>query len=518
MIRDLLDSEGAVDLEADVAIVGAGTAGLVMAERLARAGRRIAVLEAGGRRQESDTHELNEVEQLGDVYSGAAVGRFRCLGGTSTRWGGAMLPFLPIDMEENGLPWSQPWPVAHEELMRHMSELEALFDLPSGPFEVPDRLPAADPDRFLPRMAKWPSFARRNVAALLDRRLASDDRIDVRLNAVVTDFELAADGRMQALKAQAPGGRSLRVQARQVVIAAGAIESTRLLLLLDRQQENRIWAPRQVIGRYLHDHLAAHSAALDPRDRHRLGALCGFRFEGSGMRNLRFEVAPQERRRAALPGGFVQIAFTSPERSGFDALRDIYRNAQRRRPPAAADLLLLARNAPWFANAAWARFVQKRLLVPPAALFELNVVVEQEPHRDNRIMLSADRADCFGQPLAAIDWRVRDADVANHARLFERFAAHWEQAGLDRIATMAPFSGEKVRAEMVAGGGTYHPGGTLRMAANGADGVVDANLVAFDIPNLSVVSTAVFPNGGAANPTFMLLLFALRAAERIARL
>src|SRR5260370_19442965 len=99
MIRDLAGIPASFQETAtDVLVIGAGIAGLLVATRLARAGRRVLVAESGGLKQIDETHPLNEVEQLGDIYSGVDHGRFRCLGGTSTRWGGAMLPFHPADL------------------------------------------------------------------------------------------------------------------------------------------------------------------------------------------------------------------------------------------------------------------------------------------------------------------------------------------------------------------------------------------------------------------------------------
>lgn len=53
------------------------------------------------------------------------------------------------------------------------------------------------------------------------------------------------------------------------------------------------------------------------------------------------------------------------------------------------------------------------------------------------------------------------------------------------------------------------------MGRSVSTGVVDGDLRAFRVPNLTVVSTSCFPSGGSANPTFMLMAFALRAADRI---
>ena len=54
------------------------------------------------------------------------------------------------------------------------------------------------------------------------------------------------------------------------------------------------------------------------------------------------------------------------------------------------------------------------------------------------------------------------------------------------------------------------------MGLSKASGVVDRDLKTFSIDNLYVVSTSTFPSGGCANPTFMLMALALRAADHIA--
>jgi choline dehydrogenase-like flavoprotein len=58
-----------------------------------------------------------------------------------------------------------------------------------------------------------------------------------------------------------------------------------------------------------------------------------------------------------------------------------------------------------------------------------------------------------------------------------------------------------------------HQIGTIRMGTNRNDGVVDKNLRAFDSANLFVVSTAVLPTSGQANPTLTAIALAMRLAE-----
>jgi choline dehydrogenase-like flavoprotein len=157
-------------LEADVLVIGAGIAGLLLATRLASAGKRVVVLESGGERQEGEIHPLNQVVHLRSIYSGAANGRFRCLGGPSTRWGGAMIPFLATDLADG------KWPIAHSDLMAYLPEVERLFALPASSYALRDLTRRVDgqPPSHIARLASWPAFRRRNVATLFDAKLRAE--------------------------------------------------------------------------------------------------------------------------------------------------------------------------------------------------------------------------------------------------------------------------------------------------------------------------------------------------------
>lgn len=519
MIRDLeAAGQPAGAISCDVAIVGAGVAGTIMACDLARRGIDTIVLESGGMTQVSDVHPLNRVVQAGDPYRGAEYGRFRCLGGTSTRWGGALLPFLEDDLLADATPGrSEAWPVRLDDLLPHLPEAERIFSLPPGPYELLNDVSMPVDATFRPRAAKWPAFRRRNVARALGPELHSPSGPEVWLNANVTRLRLGDSGRLSTLEAVGPSGSRITVLPKIAVIAAGAIESTRLLLKMDADYGERPFGSRSVIGRNFHDHLSAVVASVRVRDRRQLDRLVGFHFDPPGMRNLRFELAGPERRRRALPGAFAHVAFTTEGRNGFKALRDIYRSAQRGRPPAGLDLALLAADSGWLLRAAWTRWAERRVLPPDRARYEVHVVTEQIPKATNRISLSDHESDAYGVPLAEIHWRVSEEDARNTAGVRNAFAAFWASTSLAQLGEIECQADCSLNAALASGGGIYHPGGSLRMSTTAQTGVLDAALRTFAVPNLRVVSTAAFPSGGAANPTMMLILFALRASADISR-
>lgn len=514
-MRDLQSNPDPVTrLHAGVVVIGAGIAGLLLATRLVRLGIRVVVLESGGEGAMTADDPLNYVEQVGQPYRGATEGRMRGLGGTSRLWGGAMLPFLPCDMGAHTAGWPVEWPVSYSEVEASFGEIERTFALPAGSYETPETENGVDGD-FIARSAKWPAFRLRNVVTVLQDYL-DDLLIEIWLNATVTEFVLGEDGRIARVSALSPSGNRLDVDSDMVVVAAGAIESTRLLLLLDARHDERIFTPDGQLGHAFFDHLATSAARVTPSDHCRLNRSFGIKFEQGGMRDRRLEPSPAFRRKHRLPAAFVHVAAISDAPSAFSALRDVYRSRQSRSGVTLRQMRNVARDLPWLAHAAYWRFRYGRLLYPRNASLELILVTEQHPNPTNTIKLSRTARDAFGVPRARIDWRASDVDMQAFAALQSYLCAYWNSSELASLGSIAPTPRELWESRLQADSDVFHPGGTTRMGRTVSSGVVDGELRAFRVPNLTVVSTSCFPTAGGANPTFMLMAFALRAAVRIA--
>lgn len=506
MIEDLIGG-GHKSATTGLVVIGAGTVGLVVAAGLAREGLSVICLESGSWSQVTDEHQLNEVVHTRSIYAGAAHGRFRCIGGTSTRWGGALIPFLARDVEDAG------WPVSHASTLKYVGAVEKLFGLPDGPYEFGESLDCVGGTDHIARLAKWPPFKKRNVFNLLSAELQAKTGPRILLNATATDFKVS-DGRVGQIVARAPDGSSITVEAGEVILAAGAIESTRLLLLLDQQNAGCINGKYDQIGRYFHDHLSVAVAKLEVADRNLLNRFAGFRFDrGGSMRNLRFELSEHGAVRQRAPRCFAHIALSGTENTGFDALRDLFRLTQRRRMPPWTIWTRLAASTPWLIRAAWWRYVESRLLYPDRAEIQVHMVIEQEPRPDNRLTLSADKVDSFGQPLAQIEWSVSDKDIQSLHRAVDVFEETWNSSKLAQMARFCRKPADEIARGLAHGGGIYHPGGSTRMGTSPVSGVVDEHLKVFGLSNTRVVSTSVLPTGGGSNPTMMLLMLGLRCVN-----
>jgi choline dehydrogenase-like flavoprotein len=523
MIVDLAAQEGGQSRDADVVIVGAGIAGLLLANRLREANLRTIVLESGEREQRSENHELNRVVDLADPYLGAVRGRARCLGGTSTRWGGALIPLLPSDLAARPYLNLPAWPIRMEEIEPYLPQVEALFGLDSGSYDerfVIDTgagayVPIGDED-FNARFAKWPTFKLRNLATLFGRQLEHDRGLEIWINATAAGFDRDPDnGRIRAVTARHQSGKSMVVTAREVVICAGAIETTRLLLLLDRQSGGA--SDREsVLGKHFFDHISTILARIRADDVNKLNRMAGFRFVGRTMRSFRLELSPSAQRRERVASAFGHISFKAARRTGFDALRDLMRSRQKTGGFDVALLLAVLKDTPYLAQAGIWRFLRNQLYWPAPAEYELQVAAEQLPREQNRITLSSG-VDRLGMPLAALAWRVVQSDLAVFDAFQRCFGSYWTRQNLSRIGEIEWVwkPGREPTADLFRGSDIYHPGGSTRMADNARGGVVDRDLRSFTSANLWVSSTSVFPSGGSANPTLTLMLLTLRLADRL---
>lgn len=500
-----------------VLVIGAGIAGLLVASRLRQRGIRTVVVESGSDVRGPDPHPLNEAVLDGQPYQGARRGRQRGLGGTSAVWGGALLPFLPCDLDSHTAGWPVDWPVTYRELEAEFGEIERLFQLQSGPCEVEEAPTAHEADQhFVVRSAKWPAFRLRNVARVLASAIRSQG-LEVWLEATATRFQLDEQGHLLKITAASQSGAELEIEAEEVVIAAGAIESTRLLLLLDAQHGKRVFASQDQLGRYFCDHLSSAAAVVLPTNQVKLNETFGLRFvEGGGMRDLRLEPSPSLRRQLRLPGAFAHVTAPTSGESGFSALRKTYRDLQSNSFVQWRTVGALSRDMGWLLQAVLWRFAKRRLLYPRNSSFELVAVIEQMPNPNNRISLADNRHDVYGNPLAKITWRTSEEDFATFRTIQQALCSWWPHSRFAKLGRLQAMPESVWGDRLHQGCDIFHPSGTTRMGRSAATGIVDANLRTFRVPNLHVVSTSTFPSSGGANPTFMLMAFALRAANRLA--
>jgi len=506
-------------IEAELCIIGAGPAGLVVGAELAARGRDVVLLESGGGRNDSGAQALNDGELVGDSYAGLRSTRRRGVGGTALLWntatpGGAGAKYVPLD------PWDfaarhaeapDGWPISYDDLepfyarAQRCCGLGALaYDASAWATQPTDTRGAGArlaPGACVPLPASGGDVVSRvyqmgGRAALLDPLLATLRRsATARLitGASVVRLEVTRAGGV--LTVARDGGDRWTVRARRVVLAAGAVENARLLLLnaaSGRGIEDRSgW-----LGRGFMEH---------PRDR----ALTLHLSAGATHRDLAFYDAHRGGDGTTIVGRLALSASAAGDASDGALLNASATLLPILRPGRARLRAALGQRAGVLGR--WLPAPGHGWSTHPAAErafagFTVLLNVEQPPHRDNAIVLGG-RRDAFGTPLPVLHWRWHAEDQARLERLRRVMAGALERAGVGRVSI----------ADAAPDPNAHHHAGTTRMHVDARRGVVDADCRVHGTESLFVAGASCFPTAGFANPVLTVVAMALRLADHLDR-
>ena len=525
----------------DICIAGSGPVGMAMAMELDALGRDVLVLESGGRDLDPGRSEDSRA-LLADARTHAPmeIATCRAFGGTSWTWGGRSVALDDIDLEPRSWVPHSDWPIAHDDLRPWYPKACEYLLCGNGSFELsPQRLPAAAGDVTLDGLERWATEPR--IALIHSDKIALSRRITLSVNSTVVDLELDASlRRVDSIAVATPAGRT-KVRARRIVLAMGGVETTRLLLAVQRRLPSVSGGAEGQLGRFYMGHISGKIADIlfeQP------GSISDFDFfkdsTGSFVRR-RFMLNAQAQRKhqllniaffpdnppfydyrhrsGVLSAVFLALAFPPVGRR---ILPEGIRLAHIGVPPRHYGAHL--RNAIFGAPAGAQDIIdilRYRLLGKPrkpgfvvrnrAGKYALHYHGEQEPNAQSRISLS-NESDRFGLPRALIDLRFTGKDVASVVTAHSVLDRSLRAAGIGRLEYHYPVQElmEHVRAQATDG---YHQNGTTRMGADPRSSVVNSDLQVHGLSNLYIASSSVFPTTGQANSTFPAVALSLRLAH-----
>lgn len=547
MIEDFRDGSGSFEHSADLCIIGAGPAGIAIANAFACTRHQICLIESGGLDCEVDAQDLLDGSSVGNPGLHPAHSRLRVYGGSCRLWGGGCIPLSPSDFEQRDwIPFSG-WPIRHEELAPWYLRAQDLCRLPGHSFsggsysgrrkppslgfdarQVVDRVFAHSPvdfgRTFLPAFARAP-----NIRLLLHANL-------LELHAV-SGADHIGEASIGALN-----GRRGSVRARHYVLASGGIENARLLLLSDSVVPGGLGNDRDLVGRYFQDH-----------PRCRLGTMAQGHLDG--LVRTYGHVAPnakaaypeiclsEEAQRACrlLACRTRPYAVHAPPSDGVQALRELRacfsaprieadestrverevagvldRGLPAPLPPPDRRAIHPARaalKAGRHANDVAAGILDRLRGRSHLRRDRVDMIgyFEQAPNPRSRVTLD-DRRDALGQRRVRVDWQLTELDHTTHRTASRLFGEQLSRVcGGDFLPD--PWLSRPDGAPDLHG--SAHHIGTTRMSDDPRQGVVDRNCRVHGIDNLHVAGSSVFPTGGWAFPTLTIVALSLRLAEEI---
>ena len=536
-----LDSFPIAESTWDICIVGTGPVGMAMALEFDRLGRDVLVLESGGLKIDPALIPAVRAE-IADERRHAPMELTVCraLGGTSWTWGGRSVPYDDVDFAPRSFVPDSDWPMTHEEI-RPWYNRAAEYTLCGGDRFTISYKRSLTHGLTLDSVERWATESR--LILRHRERLLDSPRIHVSLYSTVTGLCLTRDGDgVQALEVSTPSGPRL-VRARQIVLALGGVETTRLLLNVQERNPNLFGGIGGPLGRYYMGHISGKIADIifdRPSDFSDLDFKLDTNRSWYRRRFMLAEEAQVEHRlqntafwpdnphfydpshkSGVLSSVFLALAFPPTGRRLLsEAIRQAHigpppypfaahlRNAILGAPRGAADVYRILRD----------RFLRKPrkpgfLVSNRGGRYALHYHAEQTPQAESRIRLARE-TDKFGLHRAVIDLRFAEQDVDSVIRSHEVLDQALRANGIGRLELW--YSPEQTRSkvwEQATDG--FHQVGSIRMGHDPATSVVNRNLRTHDLANLYIASSAVFPTSGQANSTLLAVALGVRLVHQL---
>jgi choline dehydrogenase-like flavoprotein len=506
------------DEEVDLLVVGAGAGGSVLAQRLARAGWRIVVLDRGPFwdpdedwvSDEEGSHHLywtdkrviggDDPVELGKNNSGHGVG------GSMVHYAGYAPRFHPSDFETHTLDGvGADWPISYWDLKPHFERVER--ELPVAGQDWPWGDPHSYPHGPHPICGAaeraWAGARKHGVEMRVGPVAIANGvfgnrphciyrgfclqgcKVNAKASPLVTHVpdaiehgvEIRADSMAVRIELDETNGRVTGVtyvevktgeerfqRAAAVAVCGYSIESPRLLLhSTSTRFPHGIANDHDQVGRYVMVQGATQVAGRFPE------LLRMYKGPPPEVSSEDFYETDETRGFARgfsiqtvspLPIGWAEHVLADGHRGA--ALREYMRDYNH-----------------------WA---------------VLGSLCELLPLPDNRVSL-ADEQDQFGMRVARFDYTQCDNDRANIAFAKQTMHDIWEAAGAQDVLTIDRYA---------------HLVGGCRMGMDPEASVVDADHRAWGVPNLFVCDGSVMPTQGSANPALTIMALASRLGERLA--
>jgi choline dehydrogenase-like flavoprotein len=514
VIEDLRELPRGTAVSADVCLIGAGAAGITIAQELAGSALNVCLVEGGGLQYEyQDSQSLYRGNSIGVPVS-LDGGRLRYLGGSSNHWGGRWADLDPYYARARKVAgFSSAW-LPDADTLSYLNIV----------------LPSINPEwlkpflwHFTPAMKDAPVWKWANAYT---RVLRESNNIHTLLHANFAKFSTEQDRtRVRNATFRSLNGISAVVSATTFVVCCGGIENARVLLLGAEQNAGGFGNKNDLVGRYFMQHPRGPAGLIVSAERmSRVQEQFNILRGRDGLEiEVGLTLTPKLMENERVLNGSAVLQYQGDPESGVTAAQDIWRSLLAGRwPPDVGDKVGLVAGD----FGAFARGLQHRLSSGHSLVLEgsagipsrsaiITLDLEQAPNPESRVSLAQER-DVLGLRQVEVNWRLGELERRTAATLTRYIGAEFARLGIGRCR-MEPWLQDDRIPLTDALRETYHYIGTTRMADDPRDGVVDRNCVVHGMENLYVAGSSVFPTAGQANPTLTIVALALRLADNLRR-
>jgi choline dehydrogenase-like flavoprotein len=416
--------------------------------------------------------------------------RVRLFGGRSLFWSRQSFRLSDYEFKARSHDgFGEDWPISHADLAPYYSRVEEIFQVAGaldGPSQMPDGNFVLDEDPWSQSMQRFIHAGKPfEMPVCKQRRALGRDGLASSVNLLLPDAEKT--GRLTSIanavvreltvdkNTGQPNGchfvdrisrREMTAKARIVVLAAGTLESTRLLL------NSAVGNSSGLVGRYLMDQVYGP------------GVTCS---------------VPEARNGNAkelMGGGAIVPRFRNITAKSDTFLRGYALNVTSSTGPVSP------RNF-----AAYGAELQRKLQEYDGSSFHMTMMGEVLGRYENHVRINKDKVDAWGIPVLHVETGYTDNEHNMAKDAVEVGSAVAEAAGFEVLAKNAVPNPP---------GYSIHEVGTCRMGDDPKRSVLNRWCQSHDHKNLFVVDGASFTSAGWQNPTMTILALSMRASEHLA--
>jgi choline dehydrogenase-like flavoprotein len=416
--------------------------------------------------------------------------RVRLFGGRSLFWSRQSFRLSDYELKAKSHDgFGEDWPIDHAELSPFYSRVEEIFQVTGaldGPPQMPNGNFVLDDEPWCESMQRFIAAAHaKGVPVCKQRRAAGRDGLASSVNLLLPDAE--ATGKLTSIQNAVvreitvdkntgqPNGcrfidrlshREMSVKARVVVLAAGTLESTRLLL------NSGLANSSGVMGHYLSDQIYG------------AGLVCSVPEARGGRSNKRL-----------MGGSAIVPRFRNISEKADKFLRGYALNVT------SATGAVGASN---FAD--YGEELDRKLEEYAGSSFHMTIMGEVLARYENHVRINKQKTDAWGIPVLHVETKYTDNEFNMAADAVDTMSEVAHNAGFEVL------SHNKMPNPP---GYSIHEVGTCRMGNNPKTSVLNRWSQSHDHKNLWVVDGAGFTSSGWQNPTMTILALSMRASERL---
>ena len=528
----ILTSLPTADIVCDVCIVGSGPVGIAVALECERNGLKVLLLEAGSEKPSRSgwTERFRQGSTPG--HASTRLTTRSAFGGTSWAWSGVCAAFDDTDFDQRSHVAHSGWPISHSAISPYYADAARILHCDKSSFR-----PSSEG-----RMGEGiedVSFAiskKPQLSCVHREHFERSQSIIVAMNSRVSSLLVCEESRRVEGLRVISGGREVILMPSRIVLAAGGLKSTQLLLEARRHSPQLFGGLDGPLGRYYMGHLGGSIASVSlssadarTRDFHNLASrrfkISKAKLASERLLNVAFWTGRPLLCDPSHADPLLSAAFLahSIPRLG-DFLRKgaapahlapslHLRKHVKNVVASPADAILGAGRLLW--NKMKSRpSLNGRVQTAQVNTFALVYHAESEPNRESRVVLT-DKRDAFGMPEMRVNLIFGEGDAASIARAHGVFESAFREAGIGSLSYVdAP--NERVANILSQARDGYHQIGTTRMGTAPATSVVDQDCRVHGVRNLYVASSSVFPTSGQANPTLLATALGIRLARHLA--